>query len=481
MTGFRRTTVTLLLLALVQRSTCFAPLFSSSRFSTSLSADPLAKEGDWTAYLDQENTGLVYYFNGKTGESMWEPPTDTFPSVLMTKEQRTEAREKREAYFSNTKETKKKGGFFSAILDNKQQEETEAEVESQQSSPQDSKWFDGLFDKKEEPAPLVEAAEQEEPEKTGFFSALGGVANKKQESFQETVNGSNAEASSTKETTPSFVDSIFGISKQKEPPSTEKRTSAPEEKIFTTPLPLDLDISKVVLPHPAKVSWGGEDAVFVKGRSFGVFDGVSGAEKLDGIPLYSLMLADEMTRLLPEGGATLQEITKKLTLAAEFADKAATGASTAVVATIDERGFLRCLNLGDSNCFVVRNGKIHAKTREIVHYFDCPYQLSEDSPDRPKDGTKLNLELLRGDIVLMGSDGVFDNLSDAQIVDALDNGPPKSAAMAKRVADLSRKVSLDETAETPYAKLAKRNGFEDFQDGVGGKVDDVSCIVVRCT
>eukprot|EP00977_Amphora_coffeiformis_P013226 scaffold3408_cov129-Amphora_coffeaeformis.AAC.21 len=30
---------------------------------------PLAMEGDWTAYLDEESTGLIYYFNGKTGES----------------------------------------------------------------------------------------------------------------------------------------------------------------------------------------------------------------------------------------------------------------------------------------------------------------------------------------------------------------------------------------------------------------------------
>ena len=75
------------------------------------------------------------------------------------------------------------------------------------------------------------------------------------------------------------------------------------------------------------------------------------------------------------------------------------------------------LNLGDSACIVVRDGKQVAKSREISHYFDCPYQLSTDSPDIPRDGTKLNYHLQRGDIVIMGSDGVFDNLFDSDIVD----------------------------------------------------------------
>lgn len=43
--------------------------------------------------------------------------------------------------------------------------------------------------------------------------------------------------------------------------------------------PLRVESSSVVLPHPEKRSWGGEDAIYSKGGVFGVFDGVSGAEK----------------------------------------------------------------------------------------------------------------------------------------------------------------------------------------------------------
>jgi hypothetical protein len=47
------------------------------------SLDPLGSEGDWTAHLDEDTTGLIYYFNGITGESLWEPPTKSFPKVSL--------------------------------------------------------------------------------------------------------------------------------------------------------------------------------------------------------------------------------------------------------------------------------------------------------------------------------------------------------------------------------------------------------------
>lgn len=176
---------------------------------------------------------------------------------------------------------------------------------------------------------------------------------------------------------------------------------------------------------------------------------------------------------------SIKELTQALEEAAAVADKKATGASTAIVASIGEDGFLRALNLGDSSCIVVRNGRIVSKTKEISHYFECPYQLSTDSPDRPKDGTKLNLELVPGDLIVAGSDGIFDNLSDSDILDVIAGAPSRLPSIAKQLTQRSRKVSLDKKAETPYAKAAKKNGDPDFAEGVGGKVDDVSCIVAR--
>ena len=41
----------------------------------------LARQGAWTAYLDEEETGFVYFFNQITGKTQWEAPTITFPEL----------------------------------------------------------------------------------------------------------------------------------------------------------------------------------------------------------------------------------------------------------------------------------------------------------------------------------------------------------------------------------------------------------------
>jgi protein phosphatase PTC7 len=435
---------------------------AGTRFYT----EPLASEGDWSAYLDQDNTGMVYYFNAKTGESMWEPPTETFPSAKMNLKTRQAARAKQSEFRKQAEEPKqvdelKKKGFLSSILE----KEKDQLVKEDRVDEEQPNWFDGLFEIKAETPTKEDAgyfsgkAETPKKEDTGFLSGfLGG--RRKEEEPNGAVNGDNKLAS-------------------------DIQAKAKFSTMFTGSnvgtLPIQLDVASVVLPHPQKVSWGGEDAVFVKGRTFGVFDGVSGADKLDGIPLFSYTLADEMKRMLNDEGVTIKQIIDSLNDAADFANRAATGASTAVVGAIGKDGFLRVLNIGDSACLVVRGDKVIARTKEIVHYFDCPYQFSEDSPDRAQDGTRLNFEVLPGDVVIMGSDGVFDNLDDKRIVDEIRASPERATVIARRIVDLSRQVSLDDDAPTPYAKLAKRNGFEDFQTGRGGKLDDVSCVVVRCT
>jgi len=425
--------------------------------------EPLASEGDWTAYLDEETTGLIYYFNGKTGESRWEPPTKTFPSVAMAKDTREMAETKRLEYIKEARQSdKEKQGILFTVekRDVKEAEKEEpkwfsrlfqeAEVEKEEKEKEEPNWFDFLFKEKEADAAtatLESSVVTEEPEKKGLF---GGMFEKDAEQVMTKAT----------ETVTTAVPTEIIVPKE------EKKA-------------VKIEMAAYVLPHPAKIFWGGEDAVFTQGRTFGVFDGVSGAAKLDGVPLYSKTLAIEMRKLVSDQGLNVQDLTKRLNDAAETADKTSTGASTAIVASVSNDGFLRVLNLGDSACIVVRNNRVVTRTREISHYFDCPYQLSLDSPDRPRDGTKLNLELLPGDLIIMGSDGIFDNLADESIVEIAASGPNRPQAIAKRISDRSRKVSLNKKAETPYAVMAKKAGDPDYEDGVGGKVDDVSCIVVR--
>ena len=449
-------------ICLVGSAVAFVPIQKPRILGTRLWTEPLATEGDWSAFLDQENTGMVYYFNCKTGESLWEPPTETFPVAKMNLKTRQAARRKQSEYLKKTEASKKPEATEEDTIAS---EKGTVASKKRSVAEEQPNWFDGLFDIKSDNPPTAEKKD------AGFLSGFfGGKSKDEREELSDSVNGDKL-ASDIKERA-TFSTLFTGSTKPKQ----DKRVVA------TAGIrQIEIDVASVVLPHPSKVSWGGEDYVFVKGRTFGVFDGVSGADKLDGIPLFSYILADEMQRMMDENGATIKEIIDKLADAADFATRAATGASTALVAAIGRDGFLRVLNIGDSVCLVVRGDKVVARSKEIVHFFDCPYQLSEDSPDRAQDGTRLNFEVLPGDVVVMGSDGVFDNLDDARIIEAILSSQERASVIARRIADLSRTVSLDNNAVTPYAKLAKRNGFEDFQTGRGGKLDDISCVVVRCT
>lgn len=531
------------LLAKIHVALAFMPLYSVTNrrgTCTQLFAAPLAREGDWAAYLDEDTTGLVYFFNKKTGESMWKAPTETFPAVYLTPQQRISAKSKQKEYDEAASKVKaatsSKKGFFGFLMD-KPDEALEP------SGPVEKKvepnWFDGLFDKREESElskagkPLEELVVSKDTSANPFANIFNTGGEKpstiiesnfiEDSGAQRVEDGMmdddteprlnvfdlnlNDEINAETQKSNEVAQSSFGFGDlmatlmSKTEDVTEKSSKpkkrvkkAVSKKVITEEVvtiddaiiapeitDIKIEISGYVLPHPAKIRWGGEDAIFIKGRTFGVFDGVSGADKKDGVPLYSITLAQEMQATVGEKPHNIKELTSLLSDAAAVADKTATGASTALVASLSETGKLSVLNLGDSYCYVIREGKVFSKSKEIVHYFECPYQLSEDSPDRPKDGTKLNVYVQPGDIILMGTDGVFDNLSDEKILSAVGESPKKASRIAKTLVDLSRTVSLDGDAATPFAKLAKRNGFEEYESGLGGKLDDVSCVVVRCS
>jgi len=404
---------------------------------------PLEKEGDWSAYLDEVETGFVYYFNGKTGESRWEPPTDTFPKIKLTKQKLKSIQEMQSEYLSRTSESEvveKKGFSFGDV-------------------------FNGFSAKSD--TVVEEVAEEEVVEETAS-SGFNFFGNKKTQEVEETAT--------TVET---------GIKQQKLP-----RSLFSFGKPSETPTRTDLTItaSSQILPHPDKVSWGGEDAVLCLSRTYGIFDGVSGADKLDGVPLYSNTLGEILEESIEkememEYGLNGVELKNLLTDAAEYADATATGASTALVASIDKDGYLHALNVGDSTLLVIRSNSILTRTREIVHYFDCPFQLAEDSPDRPKDGTKFKRLLQPGDVVLMGSDGIFDNLTDEQILEFVGNSKYSNnpALLLRVIINEARKVSLDRDVMTPYSQMAKRYGYPEYSNGVGGKVDDISGVIALCS
>lgn len=638
--------------------TSYSSRILTTRIYATTAPEPLATEGDWSAYLDSESTGYIYYFNSVTGESTWEKPTPTFPTDMSTtttasssssttkedrKAERQRKREQRKQETSSATATTAVaggggGGLFGGLFggsrstanindkdddgkpssssSSSQQLSKTEQLSNLRSRAQNTEFLtelDSVIAEAEEAIAIADKVSKAPPKiKGGFFSSLGFISGMEAVEEVETLivdaeerttraledifsgfgfgtgsgGGGGGDISSSTSTTTKKLDApppvveeniwVEGLknlflnafdsfippptmtttsagkkididatttsSKLSSPSSTTLTTSpkveqpkkkaevsesdfldviwgaetsarptlniaemmkafklrSVEEEATTTTTIVDeefktvtLDVALQVKAHPEKVSWGGEDAGFVVGRTFGIFDGVSGAAKEKGKKLYSKSLADSMKKSTVTAmastngdGLTVKQLTDNLTMAKELADEEATGASTAVVASIGSDNILRALNLGDSVCLVLRDGAVAARTREIIHYFDCPYQLGDDSPDRPRDGTTLQAEIYKGDIIVAGSDGVFDNLSDADVCDIVSSLGPriKSSVIAKTIVDKSRAVSLDPMSVTPYSTVARgRSGYSAYKNGRGGKVDDISCIVVKAS
>ncbi len=152
------------------------------------------------------------------------------------------------------------------------------------------------------------------------------------------------------------------------------------------------------------------------------------------------------------------------------------GSSTACVVCLTTDGRLRTLNVGDSGFRVLRAERgaaaaaaaavapsvaapaaalevVH-RSAEQQHYFNCPLQLGTGSRDRPEHGARELLEVRDGDLILMATDGVFDNLFDDEIAALL--APPLASGdsaqqLAEHVARSAVAAAVHPTRRTPFA------------------------------
>lgn len=147
---------------------------------------------------------------------------------------------------------------------------------------------------------------------------------------------------------------------------------------------------------------------------------------------------------------------------------------------------------------VIRKQTVVYRTTDQTHAFNAPYQLAippeglhnviQDSP-KVADILECPIELQEGDYVVLGSDGLFDNIFDEKIVEMVWNHEqraqmferPDFAKMLQRLThdmvELCKKISKDNTTCTPFAKYAQAYNYAYS----GGKHDDIACIIARAT
>lgn len=95
------------------------------------------------------------------------------------------------------------------------------------------------------------------------------------------------------------------------------------------------------------------------------------------------------------------------------------GSATAVVAVLRESGSLSVANLGDCGFRVVRGSGALVKSKPQQHEFNMPFQLAWSKvlpdTDTAMDAQLYELEVQEDDVLVFGSDGLFDNMWDEEL------------------------------------------------------------------
>lgn len=203
------------------------------------------------------------------------------------------------------------------------------------------------------------------------------------------------------------------------------------------------------------------------------------------------------------------------------------GGSTACVAVTDPDGRMRIANLGDSGFLQLRLGTVHHYSNPQTHAFNTPFQMSLTPPDilaqaevfggiplndLPERADLADHMLRHGDVLVLATDGVWDNLNSQDVLGivstimracgAWERTPDQGfivtdkligmteigrvsefelpatlqAVLAAAIVGEAKIASHNQKRDGPFAKaMQKEYPFDPYH---GGKVDDISVLVV---
>lgn len=219
------------------------------------------------------------------------------------------------------------------------------------------------------------------------------------------------------------------------------------------------------------------------------------------------------------------------------------GGSTASVGIALPDGRVELANLGDSGSVLLRRAAVHTYSTPQTHGFNTPYQLSIIPPrmraqanifggafleDFPRDASVTNVQMQHGDVLMLATDGVFDNLNNQDILklvtsrmvmtgawtaepgqgvgisnslhsltvpgglasafpppanskeskdlDQIESTLTLQSLLAASISGEAKTASVDFRRDGPFAKEAQRYYPGDYYRG--GKVDDITTLIL---
>ncbi|CAN6232564.1 unnamed protein product [Urochloa humidicola] len=232
-----------------------------------------------------------------------------------------------------------------------------------------------------------------------------------------------------------------------------------------------------------------EDAFFCHPGAgvLAVADGVGGYRKRgvdDAGAFARALIANafaEAGRAFAEGGAPVCPYALLRSAHEAAARSLAPGASTAAVVSLDG-ATLRWACVGDSGFAVLRGCRIVHRSRPQQHRFNCPYQLSATRGDSVGDADVGGVPVVSGDVVVVGTDGLWDNVFDTELERIVWESTELGLSpqdTADNIAGTALQVSFGWLAHSPSTCSTEswRKDEEGVERFYGGKVDDITVVV----
>lgn len=232
----------------------------------------------------------------------------------------------------------------------------------------------------------------------------------------------------------------------------------------------------------------GEDAFFISedNTTIGIADGVGGWRNYGIDPSEFSCTLMENSKLAYEENPNLKPVeilTKGYNLLVKE-DKVKAGSSTACIVSLKGND-LHFSNLGDSTFLLIRPpNQIIYRAPEQQHYFNAPYQLAYVTPslrkhhnfisDPPKTSFTGQIQVQNGDLIVLATDGVFDNLYNEKILE-IASSTSDLKEITQKIINTAYEKSNDNLYFSPFSYNASLNGL--FSPG--GKPDDITVIVGR--
>eukprot|EP01059_Diplonema_ambulator_P018951 TRINITY_DN31664_c0_g1_i1.p1 TRINITY_DN31664_c0_g1~~TRINITY_DN31664_c0_g1_i1.p1 ORF type:complete len:179 (+),score=31.13 TRINITY_DN31664_c0_g1_i1:67-537(+) len=115
---------------------------------------------------------------------------------------------------------------------------------------------------------------------------------------------------------------------------------------------------------------------------------------------------------------------------------------------------LQIANIGDTQCTLVRHGRVVMATDMQMHSPQKPFQLGMQCGDSPSDAETSSYSLRADDVIVLTTDGVSGNLTEEEMIACIHEGDTAQVT-AEAIVKAAHAVS-----RTP-----------------AGSLDDITCVV----